>query len=205
MLGKEEGRFAVEMARRSLTEYLKRRERIRPQGLPPVFSEERGVFVTLHLDGQLRGCIGYPYPVMPLGQAIVDSAVQAGTGDPRFSPVTLAELQDIEFEVTILTRPEIMTGERSRLAGSVQVGRHGLLVRRGPFSGLLLPQVASECGLDPEDFLCQTCLKAGLPVDAWLDRETEVQCFEAQIFSEMGPLGPVQETVLHSCENGSEG
>lgn len=198
MLNLDEGRAAVSLARDSLSNYVARGARISPVDLPPVFLEKRGVFVTLHEDGELRGCIGFPYPVMPLGAAIIDSAIQAGIADPRFMPVTRAELDRIVFEVTILTTPEPLDVEPGKLPDSVEVGRHGLIVKRGIDSGLLLPQVATEFGLDSTDFLCQTCLKAGLPVDAWLDEGTSVQCFEAQIFAEDGPKGAVVEKDL-SC------
>jgi len=199
MLSLEEGKAAVKLARDSLTAYLQSHKRTGPEGLAPVFDQNRGVFVTLHEDGELRGCIGYPQPVMPLGRAIVDSSINAGTKDPRFMPVTAEELKRIEIEVTVLTPPQVIAADRKKLPEEVQIGKHGLIVSRGMFSGLLLPQVATEWNFDPEDFLCQTCLKAGLPVDSWLDPETEVQCFEAQIFSEERPEGPVVERELQQC------
>ncbi|NYT01351.1 MAG: TIGR00296 family protein [Methanosarcinales archaeon] len=199
MLSLEEGKAAVKLARDALAAYLQSRQKNVPEGLAPVFEERRGVFVTLHLNGELRGCIGYPQPVMPLARAIVDSAIHAGTGDPRFPPVTAEELKRIDIEVTILTPPERLEGDRMKLPQAVKIGKHGLIVSKGMLSGLLLPQVATEWNFDPEDFLCQTCLKAGLPVDAWLDPQTEVQCFEAQIFSEEGPGGPVVQRELQQC------
>lgn len=198
MLNLDEGKAAVRLARGSLSSYVVSGSRLPPAALPPVFQEKRGVFVTLHEDAELRGCIGFPYPVLPLGAAIIDSAIQAGIADPRFLPVSAEELDRIVIEVTILTKPEPLDVERSVLPDAVKVGRHGLIIKRGIDSGLLLPQVATEFGLDSTDFLCQTCLKAGLPVDAWLDEETSVQCFEAQIFSEDSPKGAVIEKVL-SC------
>lgn len=185
MLTLEEGRLAVHLARQALTGYTEKKKITEPQGLPPVFEEKRGVFVTLHEDGDLRGCIGYPLPIMALGKAIVDSAINAGSRDPRFPCVRPGELQRIELEVTILTRPEAYTAPKKELPELVQVGRDGLIVTRGPYSGLLLPQVAAEWGFDSLEFLSQTCVKAGLPADAWLDEDTEVQHFQAQIFAEV--------------------
>ena len=132
MLTLEEGRLAVHLARQALTGYTEKKKIIKPQGLPPVFEEKRGVFVTLHEDGDLRGCIGYPQPVMPLGRAIVDSAINAGSRDPRFPGVRPGELQRIELEVTILTKPEAYTAPKKNLPELVLIGRDGLIVTRGP-------------------------------------------------------------------------
>ncbi|MCX6681058.1 MAG: TIGR00296 family protein [Methanothrix sp.] len=187
MLTLEEGRQAVHLARQALTDYIETKKIIEPQDLPPVFLEKRGVFVTLHEDGDLRGCIGYPQPVMALGKAIVDSAINAGSRDPRFPSVRPGELGRIEVEVTILTRPKIYTAPKKELPELVLVGRDGLIVTRGPYSGLLLPQVAPEWGFDSREFLSQTCVKAGLTADAWLDEDTKVQHFQAQIFAEVAP------------------
>lgn len=185
MLTLEEGRQAVHLARQALTGYTEKKRIIEPQGLPLVFEEKRGVFVTLHEDGDLRGCIGYPLPIMPLGKAIVDSAINACSRDPRFPCVRPGELKRIVVEVTILTQPETYSGLKKNLPEQVLVGRDGLIVTRGPYSGLLLPQVAPEWGFDSQEFLSQTCVKAGLPPDAWLDEDTEVQHFQAQIFAEV--------------------
>ncbi|MCQ8903135.1 MAG: TIGR00296 family protein [Methanothrix sp.] len=200
MLTLEEGRRAVRLAREALTAYVSRKEIINPHDLPGVFNEKRGVFVTLEKKGELRGCIGYPRAVLPLGRAIVDSAINAGTRDPRFPRVHREELDDITIEVTVLTEPEVIDGDRKTLPERIEIGRHGLIVTSGMYSGLLLPQVATEYGFDSVDFLCQTCLKAGLPVDAWLDDDTVVECFEAQIFSETSPNGDVIEKRLPACE-----
>jgi uncharacterized protein (TIGR00296 family) len=124
---------------------------------------------------------------MELGRAIVDSAINAGTRDPRFPGLRPGELKRIEIEVTILTKPEPYLEPKKKLPELVRVGKDGLIVSKGPFSGLLLPQVAPEWGFNPTEFLSQTCVKAGLPPDAWLDEETEVQHFEAQIFAEIAP------------------
>jgi len=185
MLTLDEGKMAVRLAREALTLYVEKKKILEHERLPPVFDENRGVFVTLHEDGALRGCIGYPQPVMPLGRAIVDSAINAGSRDPRFPGIRPGEQKRIELEVTILTKPEPYREPKMRLPELVRVGTDGLIVSKGPFSGLLLPQVAPEWGFDSLELLSQTCVKAGLPPDAWLDEETEVQHFEAQIFAEI--------------------
>jgi uncharacterized protein (TIGR00296 family) len=199
MLTIDEGRRAVALAREALTAYVDRKERIKPKDLSPAFGEKAGVFVSLHEDGDLRGCIGYPEPVMELSRAIVDSAINAGANDPRFPRVRTEELPKIEIEVTVLTPPRPYDVRNRDLPSAVKIGKHGLIVRRGMWSGLLLPQVATEWDLDPTDFLCQTCLKAGLPPDSWIDEETEVLYFEGQVFAEVSPGGEVVEKELERC------
>lgn len=187
MLTLEEGKLAVRLARQSLVNYIEKKKIGEPERLPQVFDEKRGVFVTIHEEGELRGCIGYPQPIMPLGRAIVDSAINACSRDPRFPCVRPSELQRVEVEVTILTKPEPYDVPKQRLPEVVRIGTDGLIVSKGPYSGLLLPQVAPEWGFDPWTFLSQTCLKASLPPDAWIDEDTEVLHFEAQIFAEVAP------------------
>ena len=193
MLTLEEGRLAVRLARQAVAGYIENKKVIELSGLPPIFEEKRGVFVTLHEEGDLRGCIGYPEPVLPLGRAIVDSAINACSRDPRFPRVRPSELKRIEIEVTVLTKPEAYTEPKKRLPELVVIGQDGLIVSKGPNSGLLLPQVAPEWGFDSLEFLSQTCVKAGLPSDAWLDEDTEVQHFQAQIFAEVAPEREVFE------------
>ncbi|RQW77780.1 MAG: TIGR00296 family protein [Methanothrix sp.] len=193
MLTMQEGRLAVRLARDALTNYIEKKKIIELKNLPPVFDELRGVFVTLHMEGDLRGCIGYPQPVMPLGRAIVDSAINACSRDPRFPCVRPGELKQIVVEVTILTKPEPYDAPKKKLPELVRVGKDGLIVSKGPYSGLLLPQVAPEWGFDSLEFLSQTCVKAGLSPDAWLDEDTVVQHFEAQIFAEVAPEREVIE------------
>jgi len=160
-----------------------------------VFAELRGVFVTLNLlegEEKLRGCIGFPYPTYPLGHAIREATAAAATEDPRFPPVAERELESIVVEVSVLTPPsELLAKDRGTLPSKVRVGTDGLIVSNAFTSGLLLPQVATEYGLDSTDFLSQTCLKAGLAPDAWLDSATRVQVFQAEIFAEAKPRGEV--------------
>ncbi len=191
LLTSDEGQTALELARRAIEEYLGGGEVIKPEsvpGVPPIFQNNRGVFVTLNNRSgslkELRGCIGRPYPVMPLGEAIVISAINAATEDPRFMPVTLNELENLEIEVTVLTMPHRLKARPEELPGKIEVGRHGLIVQKGLYSGLLLPQVAVENNFDAEEFLGQTCMKAGLFPDAWFESDTEVFAFEGQIFHE---------------------
>jgi uncharacterized protein len=190
-LALEDGRAAVRLARRTLDAHVKG-EPAKPEELPPLFSEPRGVFVTLNLAGRgqdaLRGCIGFPYPTYPLGRAIREAAVAAASEDPRFPPVVPEELNLIVVEVSILTPPEeLKSPDRTKLPSKVRVGVDGLIVSDPFTSGLLLPQVATEFGFDSTEFLSQTCMKAGLPPDAWLSAGTSVFAFQADIFAEPSP------------------
>ncbi len=198
LLTVEEGTIAVRLARKAIETYLSE-GRVIQERLTGVFEQKRGVFTTLTKHGELRGCIGFPYPIKRLDEAIIESAIAAATDDPRFPPVTLDEMDEIVVEVTILTPPEKLNVKPTELPKHVEIGRHGLMVKRGFYSGLLLPQVAVEFGFDAEEFLSQTCMKAGLPPDCWLMEGTEVYRFEGQIFKEVRPRGEVVEVDLKSC------
>ncbi len=189
MLDRDEGTIAVRLARSAIKANLSR-EVVETGDLPEVFGEKRGVFVTLHKNGDLRGCIGYPEPIMQLLDAILDSAVSAAVRDPRFPPVRYEEMEEIVVEVTILTPPAKIDAMPSDMPKHVEVGKHGLIVRKDVYQGLLLPQVATEWGFDAEEFLSQTCIKAGLLPDAWLTGAA-VYSFEGQIFTELEPDGDV--------------
>ncbi len=198
MLTKSEGELAVGLARKAIEECLNNGKKINPDNLPAVFRENRGVFVTLNKKAdtrELRGCIGRPYPVMPLGEAIILSAINAARGDPRFYPVKPEEIDDLVIEVTVLTVPERIKAKPKEIPGKIVIGRHGLIVAANRCQGLLLPQVAVEHGFDCTEFLCQTCMKAGLMPDAWLNG-ADVYSFEGQIFQEVLPGGEIREKVL---------
>jgi AmmeMemoRadiSam system protein A len=143
----------------------------------PVLEEHRGAFVSLHKKGQLRGCIGYIEGRGPLHKTIEEMAAAAAFQDPRFNPVTEKELEDLDIEISVLTPLK-----RIADVDEIEVGRHGIYVKKGWCSGLLLPQVAAEYGWDRKTFLEHTCQKAGLACDAWKDRETEIYIFSADIF-----------------------
>jgi len=178
-----EGELAVRLAR-GVIEYTITKKPKPMLTLTPVFSEKRGVFVTLTKNGLLRGCIGFPYPVMPLGDAIEHTAVAASLEDPRFPPVRKDEIAALEVEVTVLSVPVPMTCDPEKRPSFVEIGRHGLIVRGMGTSGLLLPQVATDYGWDSRLFLDNTCEKAGLPARCWTKNSVEVLTFEGQIFSE---------------------
>jgi uncharacterized protein (TIGR00296 family) len=186
MLTEEEGKAGLRLARAAIENYLLHEHaKLKASGdVPAIFDEMRGVFVTLNEFGSLRGCIGYPYPVFALKEAIIDAAISAAVRDPRFPPVTREEFKDVSIELTVLTMPQVLQVKPAALPSHVEVGRHGLIVKKGLYQGLLLPQVATEYNWTAEEFLCQTCWKAGLPQDAWLEADTEVSTFEGQIFKE---------------------
>lgn len=148
---------------------------------PPTDSRPHGgVFVTLHKFGRLRGCMGTLDSQASLADAIRHAAFCAATQDPRFQPVAPAELSDLEIEVSILSDPQPM-GDLA----SLQIGQHGVLVRRGLQRGLFLPQVALEHHFDKETFLSRCCAeKAGLAADAWRDPTTEVLLFTTEVLRE---------------------
>lgn len=143
--------------------------------------EEFGSFVTLHRQGNLRGCIGYIQPVAPLKEQIRMCAVAAAFQDPRFQPVTAAEWPDVDLEISLLFPP--VPVEKLE---DIEIGRDGLIVSAGMRKGLLLPQVAADYGWDRETFLEETCRKAGLPEDKWREEGTLVERFAAFVFGESG-------------------
>lgn len=166
-----------------------------PKALPAKFKENAGVFTTLcqFPSGLLRGCVGFAEPVLPLVQAIAQSARAAALEDVRFSPVAEGELADLTVEVSLLTAPVATKAANAKdLVGKVEVGRHGLIARAKGRGGLLLPQVAPEQGWDAEEFLSHTCMKGGFDPDAWRRGEVTIFTFEAEIFAESAPHGEVE-------------
>ncbi len=196
MLSERDGKYLVALARRAITSYLKQGERISPRDATPNLLEKRGVFVTLETmpNRELRGCIGYPYPVYPLASAVIDAAISAATEDPRFPPLESEELEKLVIEVSVLTLPErIICKDPREIVKEVKVGRDGLTIESRSCSGLLLPQVPVEQEWGAEEFLAQICWKAGLPPDEWLSETAKVCRFQAQVFCERKPGGVVFE------------
>lgn len=149
----------------------------RVEVLTESLKEKRGAFVTLHKRGQLRGCIGSIQPTKPLHQTVEEMAVAAAFSDPRFESLTSKELKEIELEISVLTPLE-----RVQDVKDIEVGKHGLYIKKGFYSGLLLPQVATDYNWDRITFLEETCRKAGLPQNAWKDKDAEIYLFSADIF-----------------------
>ncbi|MFH0968281.1 MAG: TIGR00296 family protein [Methanobacteriota archaeon] len=179
----DEGSLALSYARMILENHVRGTPYTEPSW-PSAFSQKRGVFVTLTKHGDLRGCIGFPYAVLPLKEAIRDAARSAASEDPRFPPVRGDELTAISVEVTILTEPELLTVPPHDRENAIVIGRDGLIIKGYGRSGLLLPQVPVEWGWDIREFLDHTCMKAGLPAKSWLEAAVQVFTFEGQIFNE---------------------
>ena len=198
-----EGELAVRIAREALEAYVVKRAK-RTVEIPKAFETKSGAFVTLneHPSGLLRGCIGYPQPFFPLVKSI-EKAAEGAAEDPRFPRLTSEELDRVTVEVSILTPPELIDVKKPKdLAKSVNVGVDGLSVAQGPYRGLLLPQVAIEYAWDAAEFLSEACMKAGLLADAWLDPATRVYKFQAEVFAETQPRGPVVRRTLEAARAG---
>ena len=177
-LGKDEQEFLLDAARKTIIEHAQ-------SGKAPDFTSENpglnrkcGVFVTINeKSGALRGCIGYIEPIKPLLHAIIDMSVACSSRDPRFQPVTPDEFSNLDVQISVLAPLEEI-----HKADDVCVGEHGLLIKKGTASGLLLPQVASEYGWDRQRFLEETCRKAGLETGAWKEPDSKLFVFSAQVF-----------------------
>ncbi len=203
-LTQQDGEYLVKLARKAAETYLKKGEILKvPDDAPPKLQERCGVFVTINsLKGkrhQLRGCIGFPHPTTPLAQAVIQSAISSATQDPRFMRMRTEELDEVVFEVSVLTPPEPIEVESPQeYCSKIKVGRDGLIVERTYCKGLLLPQVPVELKWDEETFLCECCVKAGLPPDSWLLKGTKVYRFEAIIFEESSPKGKIERKKISS-------
>jgi uncharacterized protein (TIGR00296 family) len=201
-LNLEEGKLLVRLARKAVKEYLETRKQIKvPQDTSQKLSQPCGVFVTINStksgEKKLRGCIGYPYPNIPLIQAVIESAINSATQDPRFYPISLSELESVVFEVSVLTPPQIIEVEKpSQYPSKIKIGQDGLIVEKNVSKGLLLPQVPVEWKWNNEEFLCQCCIKANLPPDCWLLKGTKIYKFQAIIFEEAKPKGEVKHKAL---------
>jgi AmmeMemoRadiSam system protein A len=168
----------LKIARQSLVETIVNGRRWQPDAPVGILAERRGGFVTLHVRGKLRGCVGQVEANKSLAETVGRCAISAAREDDRFNPVQPDEVAQLEIEISVLSSPKAIA------PNEIVVGKHGLIVERGPFRGLLLPQVATERNWSAEKFLSETCLKAGLPADAWKSAETRIFGFTAEVFSE---------------------
>lgn len=200
MVSLEEGGIAVRMARKVLEKALDGpyggalMQALDEKDLPAVFSERRGLFVTLETypGKELRGCIGFPRAVYPLHEAILRGAWLAAREDPRFEPVSKREVMSILIEVSILTPMERVDVDAPMdLIDEIKVGRDGLYVVYGDYSGLLLPQVPVDEGWNSERFLEGICMKAGLEPESWKEKGPTFFTFRSEIFAEERPGGKV--------------
>jgi AmmeMemoRadiSam system protein A len=181
MLTPEQRKTLLQIARESITAGLDgRRPDLDLYEVDVDLRRRAGAFVTLNdPQGELRGCIGSIQAIAPLYQAVSSSAVSAAFRDPRFKPVRREELAKLHLEISVMG-PIVRVVEISE----IEVGRDGLIVTRGPYAGLLLPQVASEYAWDRETFLSQTCVKAGLLPASWQSPDTKIERFWAEVFGE---------------------
>jgi AmmeMemoRadiSam system protein B/AmmeMemoRadiSam system protein A len=178
-LNKEEKKKLLEIARLSIIEAVTGKRQFLPNVTEEKLKENCGAFVTIKENGELRGCIGYIQAVKPLFETVKDVAKSAAVNDYRFNPVAPDELDKLELEISVLTPLK-----RIKDINEIEVGKHGLVMKNGFNSGLLLPQVATEYNWDRETFLRETCRKAGLPSNAWQDKSTEIYIFSAEVFGE---------------------
>lgn len=182
MLDRVQKKKLISLARQSIEHFLKTRCKLEAIQTDAELLKNKGAFVTLHKRGQLRGCIGNLIANQPLYLTIRDMAVEAAVDDPRFPPLSLSELKEVEIEISVLSPLERIDDPEK-----IQLGRHGVLVKKGGGrSGVFLPQVATETGWSKEEFLSYLCAhKAGLAPDAWKDKDTEIYIFSAEVFSEV--------------------
>ena len=188
----EDGKILVKMARSVVTEYITNNNKVSDQTFKEKFSFDAGVFVTINDKSGLRGCIGFPLAVKKLSDALTNAAIAAATDDPRFPSITQNELNDLVFEVTVLSETEeISSNSPNEIIHSIKIGRDGLIIEKDFQSGLLLPQVPVEQNWNVENFLNHTCHKAGLPNYSWKDKTAKISKFQGVIFREILPNGEI--------------
>lgn len=174
-----EKKYLLKLARKSIEDCLNNKKTEASDIPSERLKYDRGVFVTLHKNGNLRGCIGYIKPIKPLHRAVIENAVNAATKDFRFPGVDLSELPEIDIEISVLTPPEEVEGAEDFI-----IGEHGIIIEKGFRNAVFLPQVAPEQGWGREQTLSHLCMKAGLPTDAWKSDDMKFFVFKAQVFGE---------------------
>lgn len=193
MISLIEGAELVRLARVAVEKYLQESIIIKSEKHT---LEKAGVFVTLNYvtsskKEYLRGCIGFPLPEKPLYQGVVEAAIAAATEDPRFPPLDRQELNNIVFEVSVLTSPQQISVSPAEYGKEIEIGRDGLILQWRFGSGLLLPQVPVELKWNVEEYLANICYKAGAPPDVWIDPSSKLYKFQAVVFKEVEPKGEV--------------
>jgi AmmeMemoRadiSam system protein A len=178
-LSPEEQKKLLKVARDTIADKLNKDKIRNEPAASEALARPCGAFVSLHKQGALRGCIGTFKSARPLVNTIQEMSISASTQDPRFPPVSEVELKEIDIEISVLSPLKEIKD-----VSEIEVGRHGIYITRGYMSGVLLPQVATEYGWDRDTFLEHTCIKAGLPPDAWKLEGTKIEIFEAQVFGE---------------------
>ena len=197
MFSDKEGEAAVKSARMIIEAKVKG-NKYPDIDYPDKFDKEMGVFVTInkHPSDDLRGCIGYPEPVFKLKDAL-RKAAESATDDPRFPPLSEDELNRVVIEVTLLTPPEEIDYENPEdLIKLIKCGKDGLIISKGVYKGLLLPQVPVEYDWDEDEVLSHTCRKAGLMPNSWRKGDCSVEKFQGEIFAEKEPVGEIIKKEL---------
>lgn len=174
----EQQKFLLDAARRAIHLYLDKKKTLEIETDDAVLKEKRGAFVTLKVDGRLRGCIGYPIPHKALIETIIECAIAAASQDYRFPSITTEELDRTDVEISVLTLPRKIED-----TSEIKIGDHGIIISKGLNKGLLLPQVPVEWGWDLEKYLNHGCLKAGLAEDTW-KKGAKIEIFSAQVFAD---------------------
>ena len=203
MISLIEGAELVRLARVAVEKYLQESIIIKSEKHT---LEKAGVFVTLNYvtsskKEYLRGCIGFPLPEKPLYQGVVEAAIAAATEDPRFPPLDRQELNNIVFEVSVLTSPQQISVSPAEYGKEIEIGRDGLILHWRFGSGLLLPQVPVELKWNVEEYLANICYKAGAPPDVWLDPSSKLYKFQAVVFKEVEPKSEVVQLEYDSNYN----
>jgi AmmeMemoRadiSam system protein A len=178
-LTKDEKIYLLDLARKTIVDKSVGRESSSDTIFSASLEKKSGVFVTLHKNDCLRGCIGYVEGSQPLQTAVMEMAAAAAFDDPRFPAVKADEVTDLQIEISVLSPLQTIFD-----INEIETGRHGLIIEKGLHRGLLLPQVASEYGWNTIEFLEQTCIKAGLTPDSWKEDDLTIKIFSAEIFSE---------------------
>ena len=180
-MNSEQGNKLIKLARKSVESYFSKEDITNKE-----FKEKLGVFVTINTtDGDLRGCIGYTHPVKHLGQAVIEAAQAAAFKDPRFPPLNQQELDEIKFEISVLTEPKLIkVKESEEYLKQIKINEDGLILECEGFEGILLPQVPKQFNWNITQFLNNLCKKAGLLEDTWKEKKCNIYKFQAEIFKE---------------------
>jgi len=185
MVSLAQAKKLIKLAKDAVYAYFESKVLEVPENLQKEFNEKKGLFVSLYIKDDLAGCIGFPEPIFPLWLAVRKAAIGAGFGDPRFPPLTKPQFRDLRVELTILTKPKVIEiKDPKEYLKKIKIGKDGLMVKDEFGSGLLLPQVPVEWGWNVEEFLNQTCMKAGLDPDCWRNTKRNVYKFQGKIFTE---------------------
>lgn len=184
-LTQKEGQTLIQLARKNIETHMAGGDLKPPVDLPEIFKEKLGIFVTLNLNSNLRGCIGYPEPYMSLIDGLLDVSIAAAFDDPRFYPLSPEEFKEVKIEISVLTKPELIeVNTYEDYIKTITIGQDGLIIENSGHRGLLLPQVPLEQNWDIITYLQNLCYKAGLSKNSWKEETTKIYSFQAQIFEE---------------------